>query len=171
MQYDTHTQLTQESSEVSQKLACDLSTLLAPLLVRLDGLLDVRLVRTFLAPIAVMIQFRNRAQGFLLSELGAYLLSPQHAPAGTKRISNLLRSNKWKSVLIEQFLWERAQARLEELEEQQSQALAHRTGVSLQQLRMRHRKSAPLEMGQSHQIAADGHAGLCLFVVAPASAA
>src|SRR5215472_17194607 len=33
MQYDTDTQLAQASSEVSQKLACALSTLLAPLLV------------------------------------------------------------------------------------------------------------------------------------------
>ena len=126
MQYDTDTQLAQESSEVSQKLAFDLSRLLAPLLAALDAQLDVRLVRPFLATIAVMIQFRNRAQGLLLSELGAYLLSPQHAPAGTKRISHLLRSSKWSSVLSERFLWQRADARLEELEEleeQQSQAL------------------------------------------------
>ena len=123
MQYDTDSQLTQDSAEVSEKLAGALSTLLAPLLVMLDAQLDVRLVRTFLATIAVIIQFRNRAQGLLLSELGAYLLSPQHAPAGTKRISNLLRSSKWSSVLIEPFLWQRANARLEELEEQQHQAL------------------------------------------------
>jgi len=71
MQYDTDTQLAQESSEVSQKLAIDMSRLLAPLLAALDAQLDVRLVRTFLATIAVMIQFRNRAQGLLLSELGA----------------------------------------------------------------------------------------------------
>ena len=123
MQYDRDAQIAQESREVSQKLACDLSTLFAPLLAALDAQLDVRLVRTFLATIAVIIQFRNRAQGLLLSELGAYLLSPQHAPAGTKRISNLLRSNKWGSVLIERFLWERANERLEQLEQQQSQAL------------------------------------------------
>lgn len=123
MQYDTDSQIAQESSEVSQKLASDLSKLLAPLLAALDAQLDVRLVRTFLATIAVIIQFRNRAQGLLLSELGAYLLSPQHAPAGTKRISNLLRSRKWRSVIIERFLWEGANARLEQWEEQQSQAL------------------------------------------------
>lgn len=123
MQYDTDAQMAQESSEVSQELASALSKLLAPLLATLDAQLDVRLVRTFLATIAVIIQFRKRAQGLLLSELGAYLLSPQHAPAGTKRISNLLRSSKWGSVLIEQFLWQRANARLEQLEQQQTQAL------------------------------------------------
>ena len=74
MQYDTDAQIAQESSEVSQELACALSTLLAPLLVMLDAQLDVRLVRTFLATIAVMIQFGNRAQGLLLSSIGG--LSP-----------------------------------------------------------------------------------------------
>lgn len=71
MQYDIDAQIAQESQEVSQKLACDLSTLFPPLLAALDAQLDVRLVRTFLATIAVIIQFRNRAQGLLLSELGA----------------------------------------------------------------------------------------------------
>jgi hypothetical protein len=71
MQYDTNTQLAQESSEVSQKLAFDWSRLLAPLLAALDAQLDVRLVRTFLVTIAVILPFRNRAQGLLLSELGA----------------------------------------------------------------------------------------------------
>lgn len=88
LQYDTDVQVSQASSEVSQELASALSTLLAPLLATLDATLDVRLVRTFLATSAVSIQFRNRTQGLLLSELGASLLSPQHAPAGTKRISN-----------------------------------------------------------------------------------
>jgi hypothetical protein len=92
MQYDTDSQVSQESSEVSRKLAFDLSRLFAPLLAALDAPVDVRLVRTFLATIAVILQFRNRAQGFLLSELGAYLLSPQQAPAGTKRISNTARA-------------------------------------------------------------------------------
>ena len=54
--------------------------------------------------------------------MGAYLLSAQHAAAGTKRISNVLRSSKWSSAIIERFLRERANARLEQLEEQQSQA-------------------------------------------------
>lgn len=71
MQYDTDSQVAQASSEASQKLAFDLSTLFAPLLVALDAQLDVRLVRTFLATIAVILQFRNRTQGSLLSELGA----------------------------------------------------------------------------------------------------
>ena len=54
--------------------------------------------------------------GLLLSELGAYLLSPDKAPAGTKRLSNLLRNNKWTHSLIDQFLWQRACERLKEIE-------------------------------------------------------
>ena len=92
MQYDTDVQVSQASSEVSQELASALSTRLAPLLATLDATLDVRLVCTFLATIAVIIQFRDRTEGLLLSELGAYLLSAQHAPAGTKRISNGARA-------------------------------------------------------------------------------
>ncbi len=33
----------------------------------------------------------------LLTELGAYLLSPDKVPAGTKRLSNPLHSDKWKA--------------------------------------------------------------------------
>ena len=133
MQYDPDSQVAQESSKGSQKLASDLSTLFAPLLAALDAQLDVRLVRTFLAPIAVILQFRNRTQGLLLSELGAYLLSPHHAPAATKRISNLLRSSKWGSVLIERLLWQRADERLEQLEQQQTQALCIWDGSVVEQ--------------------------------------
>ncbi len=43
----------------------------------------------------VIISFRHASQGLLLSELGGYLLSPAQAQAGTKRISNLLRSRRW----------------------------------------------------------------------------
>ena len=64
MQYDLDTHIAQESKEVSQQLACDLSTLFAPLLAARDAQWDVRLVRTFLASIAVRMPFRHRAQGW-----------------------------------------------------------------------------------------------------------
>ena len=81
---------------------------LKPLLVRLDEKLDLRLVRTFAACIEILLQNRYRASGLLLSELGAFLTSPGHAPAGTKRLSNLLRSKKWSAELIAEYLWEKA---------------------------------------------------------------
>jgi hypothetical protein len=93
-------------------LTMQLGQFLFPLLVELDGLLDKRLVRTFVQSIVVILTFRDRANGLLLSELGGYLLSPEHAPAGTKRLSNLLHSAKWAAALITRFLWRRASTQL-----------------------------------------------------------
>jgi hypothetical protein len=72
---------------VADDLREGLYQFLLPLLALLDACLDVRLVRTFLATVETILAFRNRAHGLLLSELGAYLLGPQQAPAGTKRLS------------------------------------------------------------------------------------
>ncbi len=114
----------QASPLVSRQLGEQLAHFVAPLLVQLDALIDKRLVRTFLATLGVIIQFRNRAHGLLLSELGAYLLSADQAPAGTKRLSNLLRCRKWQYPIIEQFLWKGAQQRVAHLQEQQEEVLA-----------------------------------------------
>ena len=58
MQSDIDSQLAQESRTVSQQLASDVSKLLAPVLATLDAQLDVRLVRTVLATIAVILQLQ-----------------------------------------------------------------------------------------------------------------
>src|SRR5579884_4286720 len=79
-----------EAAEVAQGLAEQLVQFLYPLSV----LLDKRLERTFLQLVQVIITSRDRANGLLLSELGSYLLSPGQAAAGTKRLSNLLPSDK-----------------------------------------------------------------------------
>lgn len=100
---------------LARTLSERLSSFLSPLLCRLDERIDVRLVRTFAATIQILLQNRYRAGGLLLSELGALLLGPEHAPAGTKRLSNLLRSEKWKSTLLDDFLWEGAQRRFVDL--------------------------------------------------------
>ncbi|HZI77852.1 MAG TPA: transposase [Gemmatimonadales bacterium] len=94
-----------------------------PLLIQLDRHIDVRLVRTLWQAIEAMIQFRHRAHGLLLSELGAFLLSPDKAPAGTKRLSNLLRCPKWSAELIERFLWQQARERHQALVEAGQTAL------------------------------------------------
>lgn len=99
---------------LAQGLLAQLAQFLFPLLVELDKVLDKRLVRTFLQIIAVILTFRDRANGLLLSELGGYLLSPDKAPAGTKRLSNLLHSAKWSAWLITRFLWQRATDQLAE---------------------------------------------------------
>ncbi|MFC5409657.1 hypothetical protein ACFPMF_10080 [Larkinella bovis] len=53
-----------------------------------------------------------------MSELGGKLLGEQHAPAATKRISNLLRSKAWSHTLIEAFLLEKAQNVAQQLQDQ-----------------------------------------------------
>jgi hypothetical protein len=103
-----------DPATIAAELTRQLAQFLFPLLVELDHLLDKRLVRTFTQIIAVILTFRDRANGLLLSELGGYLLSPDKAPAGTKRLSNLLHSVKWAASLISRFLWQRASEQLEQ---------------------------------------------------------
>lgn len=102
-------------SDFSDDVRERLYQFLLPLLTLLDRQIDVRLVRTLWQTVEAMIRFRNRAHGLLLSELGGYLLSPEHAPAGTKRLSNLLRCSRWKTDLIDDFLWQQAKERLQAL--------------------------------------------------------
>lgn len=86
-QYPTEEAGVQASAQVSQQLAQELETFLWPLLIWLDRLIDKRLVRTLLKTVACILEFRQRASGLLLAELGAYILSPAQAAAGTKRLS------------------------------------------------------------------------------------
>ncbi|MDQ6602040.1 MAG: hypothetical protein M3Z19_04870, partial [Chloroflexota bacterium] len=114
----------QASPAMAAALRQRLGTFLAPLLIALDAHLDRRLVRTFAASIEAIVRWRNRAHGLLLSELGGYLLTPDHAPAGTKRLANLLRSPKWSAALIARFLWQQADTHLTALEAAGEEALA-----------------------------------------------
>ena len=95
----------QDSPVMAAALAQRLDRFLAPLLIYLDQVLDKRLVRTLARLVQVIIVFRHSSHGLLLSELGGYLLPPAHASAGTKRISNLLRSPQWTHQGLERFLW------------------------------------------------------------------
>ena len=90
----------------------------------LDARLDRRLVRTFFLALVSMVRLRHNRSGLLLSELGAHIISPDRAPAGTKRRSNLLRSAKWSQGLLEGLLWHRASLSLTQLREQDDRALA-----------------------------------------------
>ena len=113
----------QERARMSSQLATQLETFLAPLLRRLDAYVDSRLVQTFVMSIAAIVSFRNQKYGLCLSELGAYLLSGGHAPAGTKRLSRLLHSHAWGKSLLEQFFWERADEKIEQVQQQEQEAL------------------------------------------------
>jgi len=91
----------------------------APLLYTLDQGIDRRLVRTFVCTLEAIVRLRHRAHGLLLSELGAYLMPPEHAPAGTKRLSNLLHSAKWSANIISAFLWQQALTRHQQMIQEQ----------------------------------------------------
>ncbi len=73
------------------------------------------MVGTFYNVFIAILILRNRSIGLLLSELGGYICGFDHAPAGTKRISNLLRSKKWTHELIDHYLFERAKQRIKAL--------------------------------------------------------
>jgi hypothetical protein len=97
----------QKSEELERKCYGFLFGLLAGL----DASLDRRLVETFLAVVLAIVMHRNRPQGLLLSELGGYIKPAWQAPAGTKRISNLLRSSRWSADYMETYLWLQAEER------------------------------------------------------------
>lgn len=97
---------------------------LKPVLTRLNKQMDRRLVKTFLGLVIVLLMHRHRNQGMVLSELGGYLLSLHQAPAGTNRISNLLRSEKWSAEEISEYLWETAVEKVVEMQTSGEQALA-----------------------------------------------
>jgi len=112
------------AESIAEDLREGLYQFLRPLLVLLDAVMDVRLVRTLHDTVAAILCFRNRSLGLLLSELGAYLLSPEHAPAGTKRLSNLLRSDKWQPKLLHDWLWQQATRQKQALTEMGEDTLA-----------------------------------------------
>ncbi len=116
-QYSIGDEGLQASPAVAQSRRGQLTTFVHPLLSWLDARLDLRLVHTFLATLHVLLEFRHRNNGLLLSELGAYLASPAHAKARTKRLSTLVRSARWSAQLIEHFLWSQAENRLATLEQ------------------------------------------------------
>lgn len=96
--YDILQENEQDPKRTAQEIAHEFESYLAPLLLVLDSLIDKRLVRTFVQCCVATMRFRNNKQGLLLSELGSYLDGypgvSTTATAGTKRISNLLRSLK-----------------------------------------------------------------------------
>ena len=89
----------------------------------LNTQIDKRLVRTFYDLFVAILVFRNRANGLLLSELGGYICGFDKAPAGTKRISNLLRSKKWTSSIIDDYLFDLSKKRINNIISKDSRAL------------------------------------------------
>src|SRR5262245_47060110 len=108
MHHDATPRLPAQSHPLATQVRLQLLGFLAPLLRTLDDALDRRLVVTFVETIQALLVWRHRNLGLLLSELGSHLAAPGHAPAGTKRLSNLLRSNNWQASLLADYLWNQA---------------------------------------------------------------
>jgi len=113
-----------EERTEAQGLRQQLGEMVRPLLRELDAKLDKRLVATFFTTLQALVVHRHNRCGLLLSELGGYILSPSQAPAGTKRLSNLLRSQRWQATVIDRFLWRRAEQTVEALNQAGEVALA-----------------------------------------------
>lgn len=116
--FKEHLQNTGKDRNAANFLLNQASTYLSGLEQKLDSKIDKRLVRTFYDLFIAILIFRHTKMGLLLSELGAYICGPAHAPAGTKRISNLLRSKKWTHQAIEDHLFKRAKERIQQLRAQ-----------------------------------------------------
>lgn len=118
---ETFKRLESDPQGGSQYVLTLLETFFLPLLLVLDTLLDKRLVRTFLQCLVAILRLRNNPQALWLSELGSYLDGYGQAPsaaAGTKRVGNLLRSLKWTSKSIDQFLLVKADEEVQKLKAQ-----------------------------------------------------
>jgi len=111
-----HTEASVETQDVRGLFENKLYRWIRPFLGSLNECIDRRLVKSLLGLVMAIVIHRHRNHGLLLSELGAYLLGPERCRAGTKRISNLLHSEKWQAEQIEQFLWECGTQRVDELQ-------------------------------------------------------
>ena len=120
--YDIRKENEQDAKIASQELTQLIEEFLSPLLLVLDTFLDKRLVRTLVQVCVAIIRFRNQKQGLLLSELGSYMDGYQglsaKAPAGTKRLGNLLRSLKWSILHIDEYLLKEADKEVKRLRKQ-----------------------------------------------------
>jgi len=104
-----------EKQEKARQVESQLVNLLWPVLVKLNQKLDRRLVNTFLGLVIAIIMHRHRNNGLLLSELGSYLLGAEQGRAGTKRIGNLVHSEKWEAGIIQDYFWQQGTQRVEDL--------------------------------------------------------
>ena len=110
-----HQQPVQDQRPLAAEMRTRLTQFLRPVLTRLAEKIDLRLVQTARDLVQAILTHRHRAMGLLLSELGGYLLGPAQAPAGTKRISNLIHAKGWSADAINTVLWKAASERVQTL--------------------------------------------------------
>ena len=124
---ETFKRLESNPQEGSQYILALLERFLEPLVLKLDRVLDRRLVRTMLQCLVAILRLRTTPQVLWLSELGSYLQGyegyARSATAGTKRVGKLLRSVKWTVGLIDGYLLEKADVEVARLKEQGNRVL------------------------------------------------
>jgi hypothetical protein len=114
----------QTKKQDSREMENECWEFLKPFLEAMHKKIDRRLVKTLLDLVVVILMHRHRNNGLLLSELGDDLLGGERGPAGVKRIASLLHSVKWQSAWILKYLWKRANAKVQDLVEQQKEVYA-----------------------------------------------
>jgi hypothetical protein len=119
-----HEQPVQDDRPLAAEMRTRLTQFVRPVLTRLAQQIDIRLVQTARDLVQVILTHRHRAMGLLLSELGGYLLGPAQAPAGTKRISNLIHAANWSAEQINAVLWKEATERVQTLQQAGNEVLA-----------------------------------------------
>jgi hypothetical protein len=119
---ETFKRLENDPQEGSQYVLNLLEQFFEPFLLKLDEMLDKRLVRTLLQCLVAIIRFRSNPQALWLSELGSYLQGyggyATSAAAGTKRVGKLVGSIKWTGELIDRYLLEKADEEVQKLKVQ-----------------------------------------------------
>lgn len=103
-------------STANDFLQAKIQQYLQPLQDQLAQHIDKRLVATFAALFTSILLFRNTKMGLLISELGGYIAGHAHAPAGTKRISNLLRCPHWTASVFDEFFFANTRRRIQHLQ-------------------------------------------------------
>lgn len=125
MSYDAMSRSKAQAAQVlSRHLRARLKKFLQPVQERLAQKLDLRLLQTALDLVQTILTHRHRSMGLLLTELGGYLLGPDRAPAGVKRISNLIHCPDWSADDILAILWQQATERIHALEQAGDEPLA-----------------------------------------------
>lgn len=113
-----------ESQAVKGQIRQELHRWVRPLVLKLDQVLDKRVVWTFLQVLEVILAFRHNSYGLLLSELGGFLNGWAHAPAGMKRVGNLVRHKRWEAGLVAAFIQAQADAQVQQIEDRGDLGLA-----------------------------------------------
>lgn len=119
-QYGTSTSEKPTPEEESQWWAEQLETYLTPYSERLDAYLDRRVVGNVTATVAGIVQTRSE---LTMSELGSAICRLAHAEAGIQRLQRALHHQGWESKVLEEVLWEQAEYRRKEMEQQRETPL------------------------------------------------